>query len=66
MGPLAALLVTLGLDKDWRLSWMVGAPWLAPPAEAYFTGKAAARRSASAENRRPRSLKVGNPDFARR
>lgn len=25
---LAALLVTMGLEKDWRLSWICGVPWL--------------------------------------
>jgi len=25
---IVALLVTMGLDADWRLSWLVGLPWL--------------------------------------
>jgi L-asparagine transporter-like permease len=38
---LAALLVTMGLDKDWNISWIVGAPWLGLLTIAYFTWKRA-------------------------
>ncbi len=41
---LAALLVTMGLDKDWTLSWRVGAPWLAMLTAAYFLWKRAGAR----------------------
>jgi len=33
---LAAVLVTMGLDQDWRLSWLVGVPWLAALTAAYW------------------------------
>jgi len=33
---LGALLVTMGLDKDWQASWIVGAPWIALLSLAYF------------------------------
>jgi L-asparagine transporter-like permease len=36
---LAALLVTMGLDKDWRLSWLVGVPWLGVLTLAYVLWK---------------------------
>jgi L-asparagine transporter-like permease len=39
---LAALLVTMGLDKDWNISWMVGVPWLLLVTAAYFIWKRAA------------------------
>jgi AAT family amino acid transporter len=36
-----AVLITMGLDADWRLSWIVGVPWLAGLTVAYFVWKAA-------------------------
>jgi AAT family amino acid transporter len=36
---LLALLVTMGLTKDWRISWLVGAPWLGLLTGAYFFWK---------------------------
>src|SRR6202789_1917152 len=39
---LAALLVTMGLDKDWNISWIVGVPWLALVTAGYFIWKRAA------------------------
>lgn len=39
---LAALLFTMGLDKDWNLSWIVGVPWLILLTAAYFIWKKAA------------------------
>jgi len=39
LGLLAALLVTMGLDKDWNMSWIVGAPFLAVLTLAYFAAK---------------------------
>jgi L-asparagine transporter-like permease len=33
---LSAVLVTMGTDKDWWLSWIVGVPWLALLTAAYF------------------------------
>ena len=36
----SALLITMGLDRDWNRSWIVGVPWLflltAAPARAIF------------------------------
>ena len=40
---LGALLVTMGLDKDWNLSWIVGVPWLGLLTLAYFAWKRTAR-----------------------
>jgi L-asparagine transporter-like permease len=38
---LCAVLVTMGLDKEtWRISWIVGVPWLALVSAAYFVLKA--------------------------
>jgi L-asparagine transporter-like permease len=37
---LCAVLVTMGLDKDWRISWIVGVPWLALISVVYFILKA--------------------------
>jgi L-asparagine transporter-like permease len=42
LAVLAALLITMGLSKDWNVSWMVGAPWLALLTGAYFIWKRAA------------------------
>ena len=36
LGLLAAVLVTMGLDKDWNISWIVGVPWLVLLSAAYF------------------------------
>ena len=36
---LSAVLVTMGLDKDWWLSWIVGVPWLALLTIVYFVTK---------------------------
>ena len=33
---LSALLITMVLDPDWRLSWIVGVPWLGVLVVAYF------------------------------
>jgi L-asparagine transporter-like permease len=39
LGLLVALLVTMGLDKDWTISWIVGAPWLVLLSIVYFVMK---------------------------
>lgn len=39
LGLLFALLATMGLDKDWNISWMVGVPWLILVSVAYFIVK---------------------------
>jgi L-asparagine transporter-like permease len=36
----AAVLVTMGLDGDWRISWLIGVPWLLALTAIYFTWKA--------------------------
>jgi L-asparagine transporter-like permease len=33
---LCAVLVTMGLAREWRISWIVGVPWLALLTAAYF------------------------------
>jgi len=43
---LSALLVTMGLDKDWNVSWIVGVPWLALLTAVYFIWKKAASAGA--------------------
>lgn len=41
LGMLAALLVTMGLDREfWNVSWIVGVPWLALVSAAYFVWRA--------------------------
>ena len=46
---LCAVLVTMGLDKDtWRISWIVGVPWLAFLSVVYFILKALRGFAASA------------------
>ena len=42
LGLLVALLITMGLDKDWNISWIVGVPWLAAVTAGYFIWKRAA------------------------
>jgi L-asparagine transporter-like permease len=54
---LLALLVTMGLDKDWSLSWIVGAPWLVLLTGAYFLWKWIAGRAPLA----PLPLEAGRP-----
>jgi L-asparagine transporter-like permease len=36
---LSAVLITMGLDKDWNTSWIVGVPWLILLTMAYFVWK---------------------------
>jgi AAT family amino acid transporter len=43
---LIALLVTMGLSKDWNQSWIVGVPWLILVTIAYFIWKQASRAPA--------------------
>jgi L-asparagine transporter-like permease len=46
---LCAILITMGLDQSiWRISWVVGVPWLVLLSAAYFIVKARRARSASA------------------
>ena len=42
---LVALLVTMGLDPDWHLSWIVGVPWLLLLTVGYFIWKQVAARA---------------------
>jgi AAT family amino acid transporter len=43
---LCAILVTMGLDKEtWRISWIVGVPWIALLSLAYAVVKARRRRA---------------------
>jgi L-asparagine transporter-like permease len=45
---LCAVLVTMGLDKEtWRISWIVGIPWLLLLSAVYFFMKARRARSAA-------------------
>jgi len=46
---LCAILITMGLDQAvWRISWLVGVPWLVLLSAAYFIVKARSARRASA------------------
>jgi L-asparagine transporter-like permease len=41
---LVAVLVTMGLDKEtWRISWVVGVPWIAVLSIAYLIVRARGR-----------------------
>jgi len=40
---LSAVMITMAIDPDWRLSWLVGAPWLGVLTLAYFVWKARGR-----------------------
>jgi L-asparagine transporter-like permease len=42
------VLVTMGLDKDWNLSWKFGLPWLAVITLVYFLSKLGRRSAAPA------------------
>jgi L-asparagine transporter-like permease len=44
---LAALLVTMGLDKDWSTSWICGVPWLILLTLGYVTWRARGGRPAA-------------------
>ena len=46
---MVALLITMGLDKDWNISWIVGVPWLALLSVAYFIWKARNRAPAAVQ-----------------
>jgi L-asparagine transporter-like permease len=45
---LGAVLITMGLDQAWNVSWIVGVPWLALLSAAYFVWN---RRGRSATGR---------------
>jgi L-asparagine transporter-like permease len=36
---LGALLITMGVSPDWRISWIVGVPWLGLLTLAYLVRK---------------------------
>ena len=44
---LAALLITMALDKDWQISWICGVPWLAMMSILYFVWKPKIRAAAA-------------------
>jgi len=55
---IAAVLVTMGLDKDWQLSWVAGVPWLVLLTGIYWvrrllTGRAAAPAAAASPPTHP-------------
>jgi L-asparagine transporter-like permease len=52
---LTALLITMGLSKDWNISWIVGVPWLGVLTVAYFVWKARSGRTTSAAVAQARS-----------
>ncbi len=43
---LVAVLVTMGLDDDWSISWKCGIPWLTLLSAVYFIGRAGGHRDA--------------------
>ena len=44
---LAAILVTMGLDRTFYVSWAYGVPWLLLVSAAYFVWKARRQRAAA-------------------
>ena len=44
---IAAVLVTMGLDKDWQLSWVAGVPWLVLLTLIYWVRRAVTGRAAA-------------------
>lgn len=49
---LAAILVTMGLDAEfWRISWIVGVPWLVLLSLAYFVGKRSGQAAVAGQPR---------------
>ena len=44
---IAAVLVTMGLDKDWQLSWVAGVPWLVLLTVIYWVRRAVTGRAAA-------------------
>jgi L-asparagine transporter-like permease len=36
---LGAVLITMGIDRAWNVSWIVGVPWLVLLSAAYFAWK---------------------------
>lgn len=48
VGIVGAVLITMGLDKDWQLAWIFGVPWLVLVSIAYFATKLVRRRAAPA------------------
>jgi AAT family amino acid transporter len=45
---LCAVLITMGLDRNWRISWIVGVPWLLFLSAVYFIVKARRARGGGA------------------
>ena len=43
---LGALVITMGLDPAWNLSWIVGVPWLVLITAVYFVWKMRRKRRA--------------------
>ena len=60
---LCAVLVTMGLAREWRISWIVGVPWLALLTAAYFA-VVRARRCGHLMPKHPRSSIAGLYDIA--
>src|SRR6202789_658947 len=59
---LCALLVTMGLDKEtWRISWIVGIPWLAVVSVVYFILKARGALAPSGVNAHPTTADAAAP-----
>jgi L-asparagine transporter-like permease len=49
LGLLVAILLTMAWDEEfWRLSWIVGVPWLVLISIAYFVWRPRRERAASA------------------
>ncbi len=50
LGLLVALLVTMGLDADWRSSWLMGVPWLVLLTVCYLVWRVLAPKPVLAES----------------
>ena len=55
---IGAVLITMGLDADWRLSWLIGVPWLLLLTAIYFVWKAVRARRGAAPYTTPASLEL--------
>ena len=53
---ISAVLITMGVDADWRLSWLIGVPWLLLLTAIYFGRKAVRSGRRSANCPEPASL----------
>ncbi len=61
LGLIGAVLVTMGLDADWRLSWIVGLPWLVLLTVVYGIWKAVRRPKPASSPASPPGRSTAQP-----